>query len=122
MLSTVYGIVEQRFELHVRPLPSPDGLLNGPAQIAGYLVGDQRMAAQVERLITAGELPYFRLNGVAHATKSSLQRFADRTFAGHNSVQVYCRSRPRARIYRREAAQSLTSGAHQERESAEASL
>lgn len=100
-----YGAVEQTLELRVRPLSDAEGLLRGPDQIAGYLFGNMGMGAQVERLILEGELPYFRLNGVPHATKSSLQRFADRTFGRRRIVHVYLRGQQRAHFNHRQRPQ-----------------
>ena len=70
------------YKIKVRELAGNDGMLKGAGQIAGYLLGDSGLAAQIEEAARVGSLPHFRLNGELCATKTALEMYAYRLLGG----------------------------------------
>lgn len=68
--------------IKVRVLDGNNGVLKGASQIAGYLLGDHSLSAQIEEAARVGSLPHFRLKGELCATKSALQLYAYRLLGG----------------------------------------
>ena len=70
------------YKIKVRELEGNDGMLKGADSIAGYLLGDPSLTAQIEEAARLGSLPHFRLNGELCATKTALELYAYRLLGG----------------------------------------
>lgn len=70
------------YQIKVRELAGNDGMVKEAGQVAGYLLGDRSLSAQIEEAARVGSLPHFRLNGQLCATKTALELYAYRLLGG----------------------------------------
>ena len=77
-----YTQIATAYKIKVRELAGNDGMLKGADQVAGYLLGDRSLSAQIEEAAQLGSLPHFRLNGELCATKTALELYAYRLLGG----------------------------------------